>query len=150
MPTMILISRFELSCMREVATQPMIAPTRIQIRKPTILHSPLRILQKLELINWLKETHDLERSAGLLMGRRCFALQAGLVLCHALVDLLNGALAGMAILFLKQTGQDIELAGGPIQIVVVEFSPHPFAFASELFSLSFEDIFVHVLNLRML
>ena len=79
-----------------------------------------------------------------------FLFQAGLILRNALIDFRVGALAGIAILFLKQAGEDIELAGGPIQIIVGEFAPLRFGFASDLFPMAFEYIFVHRMNLLIL
>jgi hypothetical protein len=47
------------------------------------------------------------------------------------------------MLFLKQASEDGEIADGPIQIVVGEFAPPRFGFASDLFPLAFEYIFAH-------
>jgi hypothetical protein len=70
-------------------------------------------------------------------------LQAGFILGHAPVDFLDCMLAGVAILFLKQTSQDIELSGGPFQIVIGEFAPPRLGLAPDLFPFTFEYIFVH-------
>src|SRR5215208_3572547 len=76
-------------------------------------------------------------------GGFCFPVHVGLKLRHALIDLLDCALAGVAVLFLKQTSENIELTSGPFQIVVGEFAPPRFGLASDLFPLAFEYIFVH-------
>jgi hypothetical protein len=60
-----------------------------------------------------------------------------------LIDFLGCALTGVAIFFLKQAGQDVELAGGPLQIVVREFSPSRFGLASDLFPLHLFTFEVH-------
>ena len=70
-------------------------------------------------------------------------LQTGLILRHVLIDFLDCALVGVAILFLKQAGEDVEFAGGPIQIVIGEFSPPRFGLASDLLPLAFEYVFVY-------
>ena len=82
-------------------------------------------------------------------GGYSFLFQAGLILCHALIDFLDCALAGIAILFLKQADEDVELAGGPLQIVVGELAPPRFGLALDLFPLAFENIVVHGLILRI-
>src|SRR3990172_4605451 len=78
-----------------------------------------------------------------LRGQGCALLQLGLILRHALIDFIGCALAGIAILFLEQADEDVELAGGTLQIVVGEFAPPRFGLASDLFPLAFEYILVH-------
>jgi len=60
-----------------------------------------------------------------------------------LIDFIDRALVGVAVLFLKQTGEDIELTGGPFQIVVGEFASSCFGLPSDLFPFAFEYICVH-------
>jgi hypothetical protein len=79
-----------------------------------------------------------------------FLFQLGLILCHPLINFISGALAGVAIYFLQQAGQYIELAGSPIQVVVGEFALPGFSLASDLFPLAFENILVFYLILRSL
>ena len=67
----------------------------------------------------------------------------------AQVGRIGCALAAVTILFLKQASQDLELTGGPIQIIVCEFAPPPFGLASHLFPFAFQNIFVHRFLLRL-
>jgi len=66
------------------------------------------------------------------------------------MTLFFGALAGIAILFLKQASEDFELAGYLIQVIISEFAPPNLGFPSNLFPLAFEYIFVHDLILLIL
>jgi len=66
-----------------------------------------------------------------------------LILRHALLDFIGCVLAGVTILFLKQAGEGLELASGPIQIIIAEFAPPRFGLAADLFLLAFEYIFIH-------
>jgi hypothetical protein len=82
------------------------------------------------------------------VGGRSLLLQVSFKRRHVLVDFIGCALAAVTILFLKQASQDLELTGGPIQIIVCEFAPPPFGLASHLFPFAFQYIFVHNLILR--
>jgi hypothetical protein len=67
-----------------------------------------------------------------------------------LIDFLLGALAGVAKLFLKQTDEDVVIAGDTIKIVVCDpTSPH-FGMASHLFPLTLQHISIHGLILQIL
>jgi hypothetical protein len=83
-------------------------------------------------------------------GGSSLTFQTRLVPRHALVNFLDCALAAVAVLFLKQADEDVELAGGPIQIVIAEFASPRFGLASDLFPLAFEYILVHSLILLIL
>src|SRR5215208_986412 len=69
--------------------------------------------------------------------------QASFILGHTPVDLLDCMFAGITILFLKQTNQDIKFSGGSFQIVVGEFAPPRLGLALDLFPFAFKYIFVH-------
>src|SRR4030042_1273559 len=69
--------------------------------------------------------------------------RAGLILLHAFVDLVDGALMGVSVLLLKQARQDIELAGGSIQIVVGELAPPGLGLAANLLPFPCQHILVH-------
>jgi hypothetical protein len=79
----------------------------------------------------------------LSLSRLCLPVQTGFILCDAPVDLPGCTLAGIAILFLKQSGEDVELAGSSIQIVIGESAPPGLGFAANLFPLAFDNILVH-------
>jgi hypothetical protein len=67
-----------------------------------------------------------------------------------LVDVLDGALVGVAVLLLKQAGKNLDFARGPIEIVIGEFAPPRLGLASDLLPLALEYIFVHRLILLIL
>jgi hypothetical protein len=56
-------------------------------------------------------------------------------------------LAGIAVPLLQQAGEHVEFAGCPIQVIVGEFAPPSLGLASDLFPLTFENVFVHTLIL---
>src|SRR6266511_3218562 len=76
-------------------------------------------------------------------GGFCFPVHVELILRHVLFDLLDCALVCIAVLFLKQADEDIELTRGPFQIVVREFAPPGFGPASDLFPFACKYICVH-------
>jgi hypothetical protein len=51
---------------------------------------------------------------------------------------------------LKQTNQNFKLSGSPIQVVIGELAPPGFSLASNLFPLALDNIFIHVLILRII
>lgn len=59
------------------------------------------------------------------------------------IDFLDCALAGVALLFLEQSGEDIKIDGGPIQIVIGKSSSPRFGLTSDLLPLAFEYVFVY-------
>ena len=52
-----------------------------------------------------------------------FTLHPGLILRYTFIDFIDCAFAGITILFLEYSGQDIDLSGGAIQVVIGEFAP---------------------------
>ena len=63
--------------------------------------------------------------------------EAGVIGRHAFIDLGLSLLAGIAIFFLKRTGQGLELTGDPFKIVIGEFAPPGLGLAPHLLPLAF-------------
>ena len=76
--------------------------------------------------------------------------QTGLILCHALIDFIFLALTGVAKFFLKQTGEDVVIAGDTIKISVSNLTPPHFGLASHLFPLAVQCISINGLFLQIL
>ena len=71
-----------------------------------------------------------------------FLFQFVLKPCYMLIDFIRRLLAGIAIFFLEDACKHFEFTGIPVQIVVGEFAPPRFGFASDLFPPALEYIFV--------